>query len=79
MLKLAEGGFFPCGVEDEVLATGFGSNNAAEFRRGVALGDFDGSDGVIADDRRCLGVYDAAIGIDYYQGRVNTGSGGASR
>src|SRR5205823_4554205 len=58
VFQLAEGCFFPSRVKDEVLASGLCRDKAAEFRRTVAFGNFDGGDHMIADDRRRLGIYD---------------------
>src|SRR5260370_27638249 len=59
VLQLTEGGFLPSRIEDEVLTTGFRSDDAAELRRVVAFGNFNRRNHVIADDRVRIGIYTA--------------------
>ena len=57
------------------LATGLCGDDAAQFGRVVAFGDFDGGDHVIADDGGRVGIDDAAAGVDHDESAVNADGG----
>jgi len=59
------------GVEDEVATAGFRRDDAAELRRGIAPGNLDGCDHVVADDRRRIRIDDTAAMVNHDQGAVN--------
>src|SRR6185312_5422464 len=71
VFELAEGSLLPCRIEDEIAAAILCRDDAMKFGRGVARGDFDGGDHMIADDRGRVGSDDAAASIDHHERGVN--------
>ena len=71
VLELAEGGLVPRRVEDEVSTTGLCGDDAAKFGGVVTFGNLDRCDHVVADDRRCVRIDDAATVIDHHQSAVD--------